>query len=50
MEWAENIVRLPLKPGAINGLIQQMRDFPSDFLLFVKHVRHLVLDDTQNKR
>ena len=45
MEWAANIVRLPLKPGAINGLIQQMRDFPSDFLLFVKHVRHLVLDD-----
>ena len=45
MEWAANIVRLPLKSGASNGLIQQMRDFPSDFLLFVKHVRHLVLDD-----
>ena len=45
MEWAANIVRLPVKPGASNGLIQQMRDFPSAFLLFVKHVRHLVLYD-----
>ena len=45
MEWAANIVRLPLNPGAHNGLIQQMGDFPPEFLLFVKHVRHLGLYD-----
>lgn len=45
MDWAMNIVRLPLKDGKADSLRQQMRDFPSEFLLFVKHVRHLTLHD-----
>ena len=45
MEWASNIVRLPLKSGARDRLRQQMRDFPPEFLLFVSHVRDLTLKD-----
>ncbi len=45
MDWATNIVRLPLKPDAHEDLGRQMRDFPSEFLLFVEHVRQLTLND-----
>ncbi len=41
--WASNIVRLPLKPGSFDTLMMQIRDFPSEFLLFVEHVRCLTL-------
>ena len=44
-DWATNIVRLPLKPGATDDLRRQLRDFPSEFLLFVEHVRQLHIDD-----
>ena len=43
--WASNIVRLPLKPDAYEDLHQQMREFPAEFLLFVKHVGRLRLTD-----
>lgn len=42
-QWANNIVRLPLKAGAHARLAKQMREFPSEFLLFVKHVGRLDL-------
>ncbi len=45
MDWATNVVRLPLKPGTADDLRQQMKDFPSAFLLFVEHVRQLTIDD-----
>ena len=45
MDWATNVVRLPLKRGTADDLRQQMHDFPSAFLLFVEHVRQLTLDD-----
>lgn len=45
MDWATNVVRLPLKPGAADNIRQQVKDFPAEFLLFVKHVRQLHLDD-----
>ena len=45
MDWATNIVRLPLKPGATDDLRRQLRDFPSEFLLFVEHVRQLRIED-----
>ncbi len=45
MFWATNIVRLPLKPKAHDDLVQQMRNFPSKFLLFVKHVSQLTIND-----
>ena len=48
MVWATNIVRLPLKPGAHNDLYRQMRDFPTEFLLFVEHVRTLTLMDNSS--
>ena len=43
MRWAHNIVRLPLKSSVYEDLEQQMHDFPSEFLLFVKHVSQLTL-------
>ena len=45
MGWAVNIVRLRLKPGAYEDLGRQMREFPSEFLLFVRHVAKLTLTD-----
>ena len=45
MGWANNIVRLPLKPGVCDDLCQQVRGFPKEFLLFVKHVHSLTLKD-----
>ena len=47
MEWASNIVRLPLLPGAHRVIEQQIRDFPPEFLLFVEHVSQLVLQGTE---
>lgn len=49
MGWAVNIVRLPLLRGARKGLRKQMRAFPSEFLLFVAHVRTLALADDSGK-
>ena len=45
MDWATNIVRLPLKPGARDDLSRQMREFPPEFFLFVEHVSILALKD-----
>ena len=50
MTWATNIVRLPLKPGAVEYLAEQIRDFPPEFLLFVDHVRYLTLEDEERSR
>lgn len=49
MGWAVNIVRLPLKPGAHEGLGSQIRDFPPEFLLFVDHVSELVLQNNDQR-
>ncbi len=43
--WASNIVRLPLKLGAYQSIHKQIEDFPAQFLLFVKHVGRLVLQE-----
>ena len=50
MNWATNIVRLPLKPGAYSGLARQIGDFPPEFLLFVDHVRYLTLENGESSR
>ncbi len=50
MNWATNIVRLPLKSGARDDLAGQIRDFPPAFLLFVDHVRYLTLEDGESSR
>lgn len=48
--WASNVVRLPLKSGARPDLARQIRTFPPEFLLFVDHVRHLILEDGEDSR
>lgn len=50
MEWANNIVRLPLKGNAFDDLATQVRDFPPEFLLFVPHVRYLSLEAGSESR
>ena len=49
MGWARNIVRLPIKHGAFDGLAEQMRTFAPEFLLFVPHVRSLDLVGTDGQ-
>ena len=49
MDWATNIVRLPLKPGVHDDLCKQMEGFPPEFLLFVEHVHQLTLNDSQSE-
>ncbi|WP_419847114.1 DEAD/DEAH box helicase [Candidatus Poriferisocius sp.] len=43
MGWAVNIVRLPLINGAHRDLREQIKKFPSEFILFVPHVERLVI-------
>ncbi|MCY4258886.1 MAG: hypothetical protein OXC91_01300, partial [Rhodobacteraceae bacterium] len=50
MSWATNIVRLPLKSGVREDLVQQFQDFPPEFMLFVEHVRHLTLEHEDESR
>lgn len=47
--WATNIVRLPLKSGGYEALDKQIKEFPSEFLLSVKHVKRLVLQMDKQK-
>ena len=49
MEWAVNIVRLPLLRGARKNLRKQMKAFSAEFLLFVAHVHRLALTDDAGK-
>ena len=39
-----NVVRLPLRRGAYDRLADQITSFPPEFLLFVEHIRDLVID------
>ena len=50
MEWASNVVRLPLIPGANQTIEQQIRDFPPEFLLFVGHVTQLILQGIESEQ
>lgn len=49
MSWAVNIVRLPLKADSHGHLDKQIEEFPAQFLLFVEHVKELVLQSDQTK-
>ena len=49
MGWARNVVRLPLKHGAVEGLAEQLRTFAPEFLLFVPHVQRLDLVDSDGQ-
>ena len=43
MQWATNIVRLPLKSGAHDDVAEQMAEFRTEFLLMAEHVEKLDL-------
>jgi superfamily II DNA or RNA helicase len=43
--WATTIVKLPLRPDAFGGLAIDVAQFPSEFLLFCRHVGRLTLDN-----
>ncbi len=49
MDWATNIVRLPLKDGVHENLRKQIEGFPPEFLLFVEHVRELSFKDSLSR-
>ena len=49
MCWAVNIVRLPLKADSHDDLDKQIKEFPAEFLLFVEHVKQLVLQTDQQE-
>lgn len=48
MDWSVNIVRLPLKRGMHDELIDQIQGFRAEFLLFVSHVKQVDLVSTDN--
>ena len=48
-QWASNIVRLPLNESGVASLMEQMRIFPAEFLLFAEHVGQLILRDLVSK-
>ncbi len=50
MSWATNVVRLPLRRGVREGLVERIRDFPPEFLLFAAHVRYLTLEQGETSR
>ncbi len=47
MDWASNIVRLPLSSDAADKLRAQLTNFKPEFLLFVLHVKTLKLQDIE---
>jgi superfamily II DNA or RNA helicase len=47
--WATTVVKLPLK-GKFEWLAEDLHDFPREFLLFARHVGHLILDNRSSLR
>ncbi len=50
MDWAANVVRLPLKSDAYTNLAEQIQQFQPEFLLFVPHVEQLDMQADQSSR
>ena len=50
MQWATNVVRLPLKGAVHDDLRRQIQEFPPEFLLFVDHVGYLTFEDGEISR
>lgn len=44
-EWATTVVKLPFHSDTAGWLGEDLRAFPQEFVLFCRHVAHLVLDD-----
>ncbi|UUV29653.1 DEAD/DEAH box helicase [Amycolatopsis roodepoortensis] len=50
MSWATTVVRLPLRPGSVNSLANDLARFPKEFLLFSPHVGTLTLEDRRAEK
>ncbi|MFC4899814.1 DEAD/DEAH box helicase [Streptosporangium amethystogenes subsp. fukuiense] len=50
MKWASTVVRLPLKPEAVNRLGEDIKNFPKEFGLFSAHVGAVILEDRRTGR
>lgn len=45
LAWATTVVRLPLKPGAVDRIARDLRAFPAEFALFAPHVGTVIVED-----
>lgn len=45
LAWATTVVRLPLRPGAADGLAVDVKTFPVEFGIFSPHVGTVTLED-----
>ncbi|WP_449061622.1 DEAD/DEAH box helicase [Planomonospora algeriensis] len=50
LEWATTVVRLPLKPTAVNRLAKDLVEFPAEFSLFSPHVGTVTLEDRRSSK
>ncbi|WP_055478912.1 DEAD/DEAH box helicase [Sphaerimonospora mesophila] len=50
LAWATTVVRLPLKPSHVSRLGEDLKNFPSEFLLFSPHVGTVVLEDRRDTK
>ncbi|GAA0933833.1 DEAD/DEAH box helicase [Nonomuraea longicatena] len=50
LTWATTVVRLPLKPGAVNRLAKDIAEFPAEFSLFSPHVETVTLEDRRSSK
>ncbi|MEV2272920.1 DEAD/DEAH box helicase [Nonomuraea africana] len=50
LAWATTVVRLPLKPPAVNRLAKDLAEFPAEFTLFSSHVGTITLEDRRTKQ
>ncbi|MBB6345248.1 superfamily II DNA or RNA helicase [Nonomuraea muscovyensis] len=48
--WATTVVRLPLKPTAVNRLGRDLTEFPQEFALFSAHVGTVTLQDRRTSK
>ncbi|GGP91123.1 DEAD/DEAH box helicase [Streptosporangium pseudovulgare] len=50
LTWATTVVRLPLKPSAVNRLANDLATFPAEFSLFSPHVGTVTLEDRRSAK
>jgi len=50
LSWATTVVRLPLKPSAVERLARDIEYFPAEFALFSPHVGTVTLEDRRVSR
>jgi len=45
LAWATTVVRLPLKPSAVDRIARDLQRFPGEFALFAPHVGTVIVED-----